>query len=84
MVAAEKLRMVAFFVHGRAAEFAAPDHQRRIEQPALLQVLDERRRCLVGLSRDAGEAGYDVVVAGSPMGVPAAMIKLHEAHAALH
>ena len=31
----------------RAAEFAAPDHQRVVQQAALLQVLDQRRRGLV-------------------------------------
>ena len=35
MVAADRLADLA---HRRAAEFAAPDHQRRVEQPARLEV----------------------------------------------
>ena len=44
----------------RAPELAAPDHQRVVEQPALLQILDQRRAgwsvspALVG---DAASAG---------------------------
>ena len=33
--------------HRRAAELAAPDHQRVLEQAALLQILDQRRGSLV-------------------------------------
>jgi len=42
MVAAEEFRTVALFVHGCASELAAPDHQRVVEQPSLLEVFDER------------------------------------------
>ena len=42
--------VVAPLHHRRAAELAAPDHERVVEQAALLQVLDQRRawpgRCL--------------------------------------
>ena len=43
-----------------AAEFAAPDHQRVVQHAALLQILDQRRRGLVGLLallRDVCAAG---------------------------
>jgi len=35
--------------HRCAPELAAPDHQRIIEQPALLQVFHQRRARLVGV-----------------------------------
>ena len=35
--------------HGRAAEFAAPDHQRIVQHAALLQILDQRRAGLIGV-----------------------------------
>src|SRR5579885_804938 len=41
MIAAEELRAAAGFVHGGAAKLSAPDNQRRIEKPALLQIFDE-------------------------------------------
>ena len=46
MVAAGVVRIagVPDLDHGRAAELAAPDHQRAIQQAALLQVLEQRRR----------------------------------------
>ena len=41
--------VVAPLDHRRAAELAAPDDQRVVEQPALLQVLDQRGAGLVGV-----------------------------------
>ena len=38
------------FHHRRAAEFAAPDDQRVVEQAALFQILDQRGAGLVGLA----------------------------------
>ena len=35
--------------HRRAAKLAAPDHQRVVEQAALLQILDQRGAGLVGV-----------------------------------
>ena len=58
-----------------APELAAPDHQRIVEQPALLQVLNQRGGGLIhalGLQR---EVARQVVVL-----VPAAVIELDEAH----
>ena len=37
----------------RAAELAAPDHQRVVEHAALLQIGDQRRRGLIGLAAHA-------------------------------
>ena len=42
--------VVAALDHRRAAELAAPDDERVVEQAALLQVLDERRAGLVGVA----------------------------------
>ena len=44
VVAAQELRAAAGLVHRRAAELAAPDDQRLVEQAALLQVLDQAPR----------------------------------------
>ena len=62
--------------HRRAAELAAPDDQRVVEQPALLQVLDQRRRRLVGRAAVALQVAGDVRVR-----VPAFVIDVDEAHA---
>src|ERR1051325_9161758 len=43
MVAPEENRAAPRLVHRRAAEFTAPDHERFLEQPPLLEVLDQRR-----------------------------------------
>ena len=43
VVAAQERRAAAGLVHRRAAELAAPDDQRLVEQPALLQVLEQGR-----------------------------------------
>ena len=73
MIAAVALR------HRRAAEFAAPDDQRVVEQAALFQILDQRRRSPDRLrSRDHGNVALDVAVM-----IPVAVIELDEAHAAL-
>ncbi len=38
-----------------AAEFAAPDDQRVVEQAALLQIRDQRRRGLIGIASLRGD-----------------------------
>ena len=84
MVAPQELRAVAFFVHRRAPEFAAPDHQRVIEQTALLQVSDQRRHRAVRLARALLQSGgmNDVRVLADAVGVPTPVVQLHEADAA--
>src|SRR5260221_2615241 len=63
--------------HRRAAEFAAPNHERVVEQAALLQVHHQRRARLVGRAavflRVAGHVG---------LRVPAFVVDIDEAHAA--
>ncbi len=61
-----------------AAEFAAPDHERIFQQPALLEVLDERRRSLVGLLALALDAAGQTAVL-----VPALVEELDETDAFL-
>ena len=62
----------------RAAEFAAPDHERVFQQAALLEVLDEGRRSLVGLFALALDAAGQTAVL-----VPALVEELDEADALL-
>ena len=62
----------------RAAELAAPDDQRVVEQAALLQIGDERRRRLIRALALQREIARQIVVL-----IPAAMIELDEAHVAL-
>ena len=79
VVAADRFARLA---HRRAAELAAPDHQRVVEQAAPLQILDEGGAGLIDLAADfldgavRGSSGAAVMV---PVGVD----ELHEAHAAL-
>src|SRR5207249_4992722 len=63
---------------GGAAKFSAPDHQRVIEQSALLQIFDERGAWLVHVAALQADVAGQIV-----MLIPAAMVKLDEAHAAL-
>ena len=64
--------------HRRPAELAAPDDQRVVEQPALLQVLDQRGAGLVGVLAVLLEVVDQVAVL-----VPGLVEDLHEPHAAL-
>src|SRR5439155_21866502 len=67
---------------GRPAEFARPDDQRLVEQPALFQVGDQARDRSVGLPAKGRVAG-DIVV-GIPRAVAAPrMTNLTEADSAL-
>ena len=78
MVAAVIVRRQLSLAIDRAAEFAAPNDQRVVQQPALLQVLDQRGGRLIGVAALAGDLRWaDIVL------IPAAMEKLDEPHAAL-
>ena len=84
VIAAEQLRSVARLVDRRAAELAAPDDERRVEQPALLQVRQQRADRLIDLAgRAAARRTTMSVPMPSAVRVPAAVIELDEAHAAL-
>ena len=62
----------------RAAEFAAPDHERFVEHPALLKIAHERSGGLIDGLALHREIARQVVVL-----IPAAMVELDESHAAL-
>ena len=63
---------------GGATKLAAPDDERVFEQSALLEILDEPRRSLVGLLALVRDAARKAAVV-----VPALVEELHEAHAFL-
>src|SRR5207244_2425041 len=72
---------VAALAHRRPPELAAPHDQRRIEQAAPLQVLEEPGDGFVALLAVAAVVALDVAV-GVPLAAGAA-VELHEADAAL-
>src|SRR5439155_15041640 len=61
-----------------ATEFAAPDHERVVQEPALLEVFNERGTGLVGVLALLLDALGQVAVL-----IPAPMIELNKPHAAL-
>ena len=64
--------------HRRAAELAAPDHERVVEHAALLEVGDQGGAGLVGRLAQLAHVLVDAVVE-----VPVAVVELNEPHAAL-
>ena len=78
MVAA-RLAGIPHFAHRRAPELPAPHHQRVLQQPALLQIFDQRRRRLIDLARHLFQRLPQI-----GMVIPVRVIKLHEPHPALH
>src|SRR5688572_9265215 len=64
--------------HGGAAEFAAPNDQRFIEQATLLQILNQRCRSLVSIFAILLQIAHEVAVL-----IPCFMKKLNETNAAL-
>ena len=62
-----------------APEFAAPDYERFVEQPATVQDFNERRRGLVRIG-----ALFRKLLGQRTVLVPSAMEELDEAHATLH
>ena len=83
MVAAQPLRAVALLVHRGPAELAAPDDERLVEKPALLEVLDQGGDRLVRFLAAIHQAVADVVRLVVAVLVPAPVVKLDEADAAL-
>ena len=70
--------VVAALDHRRAAEFAAPDDQGILEQPALLEILDQRGAGAVGVLAILPKILHEVAVL-----VPGFVEELDEADAAL-
>ena len=64
--------------HWRAAELAAPNDQRVIQHAVMLEVGDEGIRAAIGVIGTLQDVALEVAVV-----VPAAVIKMNEAHAAL-
>ncbi len=83
VVAAQELRTASRFVHRRAAELAAPDHQGFVQQPTPLQVREQRRDRPVDLLALLGQVLDDVVAGAGAVAVPAPVVELDVAHAAL-
>ena len=48
VVSSSLFHRAVVFYYWQAADLAAPKHQRRVEKAALLEVLQERRRGLIG------------------------------------
>src|SRR5579862_1464685 len=71
--------VVSALAHGRSPEFTAPDHQGRVEQAALLEILHKRRAGLVGILTVLLDVFHEISVL-----VPGFVVKLHESHATLH
>ena len=76
--------LLAGLSHGEAAEFAPPDHQRLVEQTALVQVRQQARDRPVRLAGELLVVALDVGVAvPGELVVHAPGVDLDEAHAAL-
>src|SRR5467141_4213464 len=71
------LRQATLAVHG-APELARPDHQRVIEQPAPLEIGDQRVCAAVCLLAEDGQHSDNIAV-----NIPSAFVNLREAHATL-
>src|SRR5205807_3944656 len=84
MVAAKEHRAAARLVHRGATEFAAPNHQRFFEQAALLQVPDQRRAGAVHVAAFFRELIEQVVSRPGSVNVPAPVVGLNVAHAAVN
>ena len=65
--------------HGRAPELASPEHQGFIQQPPLLEILDESRRGPIGVLAVLLNALAEVGVL-----IPGLMEELHETDPSLH
>ena len=84
MVAAQQFRAGgAAFAERRAAELAAADDQRVVEQAALLQILDQGRDRLVHRRAFLRQTILDVRFALGAVEIPAPIEELHEPHSLL-
>ena len=79
MIASVVLSSETALTVDRAAELATPHNQRVVEQPALLQVLDEGGDWLVDGSRIVLQLGIEVAVV-----IPGSVYDIDESHAAFH
>src|SRR5262245_49281568 len=72
----------AALAHGRAAELAAPDDERVVEEAALLQIAHERGTGLIHFARYLLESAAEIGAAAAVM-IPVGVVKLDEPDAAL-
>src|SRR5215213_11310204 len=84
MVAPENLacRSTAFAKWG-PPEFAAPNHQRVIQQSSLLQIANQRRDRLVGPCHLLGQAIANILLRIRAVEIPAPVEQLDKTHALL-
>src|SRR5688572_2108404 len=68
----------------RPAEFPTPDHQRVLEQSALLQISDQGGDRLVGPRTFTCQTVADIFARTGPVKVPTPIKKLHVADTLLH
>src|SRR5437868_5450328 len=73
------LTRVTSFAHWSSSEFAAPNHQRMIQQAPLLQIPKQRSGRPVYLARYLFERAAQISVM-----IPVRVIELYESHSALH
>src|SRR5262245_14973694 len=80
MIAADHLARLAL---RSTTKFAAPDHDRIVQQAALLEILHECRRRLIGLAANLVQRLAELRAFVAVM-VPVGVKKLNETHATLH
>jgi hypothetical protein len=83
MVAPDKAIAVPSFVHRRPAKLTAPNDQRLVKESTLLEVLNQGRCRAVYLATTVNLPESDVVFFDVTVAIPAPVVKLDKAHAAL-
>ena len=73
---------VSFLAHGSSSEFSAPDHERFIEETALLQIRDETDNGLIDISAEPGVVDFHLGVAVPLASRP--VVELDKADSPLH
>ena len=73
---------ISLFAHRSPAKLSAPDNERRIEQAAPLEILQQPRDRFVGAGKLLGVVLFDTSV-GVPL-TPSPMPQLNKPHSALH
>src|ERR1019366_7637816 len=85
MMIAAQVRAVrrSAFAERTAAKLARPDDDRLVQQPAMLQIANERGDGAIHRATLDRQARADVLAGAGAVKVPTPVVKLHEAHAAL-
>src|SRR5213075_2736392 len=71
------------FAKWRAPEFAAPNHQRFVEQPTLAKIFDERRNRAVHPRAFFRQAIPNIFLFAGTVKIPTPVKQLHKTHALL-